>query len=460
MGESIAFGVREGAVRLWMKTHVDGDAQIDDLNVAYNFDVSGILAFLETHPSRISIIIELYAHKSRGMGMEDVPVLRGEQCLLDSDISDSTSVPSKDFVVQLYSSTKQQAAIKQPKMGMSPNPGPRTARGVLDSPAKTLNSVSMEADSTIEDKNSEQQKFAFENDSSRNLANSSRGTVILSVNGVLRNMHPDELGKGVFSKHILIECQYTAPEFPWWDGIIRHDFICPWCHRNCRRLRTLLFHFQLEHDRAELALEAVQEHEKNGANIEPSFILNFNITPVESRQRQDNHYKPKKRNSSTGKTVGIPDENVVVNRSRFSRYACDSEDDADEIDMSNCRVTSKGEASDASSDTTQYDDAPPPNMGALGWGKCKACNRSHHRMYRHDLNYCSEWCEIAHKNKVQIDNDEDNMSPDGSQMNDNPMSSLATASCRRRINFKKTLGDKVLYHVVSLSPFLEEHFDE
>lgn len=458
MGENIAFGVREGVVRLWTKTQVDGGALIEDLNVVHNFDISGILAFLEAYPSRVSIVIELYANKTRTQPVEDVPILRGEQCLLDSEIADASSVPNKDFVVHLYNSTKQRAAAKQPKMGMSPKTGSKTQSDAVTA-ANLSNHGHIEADSVSDDENPNKQLYAFENNPSMTTHNS-RGTVTFSLSGVLRNMQPNELGEGVFSKHILIECHYTAPGFPWWEGIIRHDFICPWCHRNCRRLRTLLFHFQLDHDRAELALEAVQEPGDSETNSEPSFILNFNITPVEGRQRQSNRDRPDKNVPGLNKTPDIPDENVMVNRRRFSRYPCDSGDDTDELDMSKCRVSGKGDASDASSDTTQYDDIPATSIGNLGWGKCKACGRSHHRMYRHDLNYCSEWCEIAHKSKVQIDSGEGNTSGDETQKNYKPLSTLELASRRRRINFKDTLGDKVLYHVVSLSPFLEEHFDE
>lgn len=432
LGENIAFGVREGTLRLWMRTHADGGAPIDDLNVTHTFDVSGILAFLETHPARMSVIAEIYAQKSRSATGENVPILRGEQCLLDRDISDATSVPNKDFVIHLYNCAKQPTT--EPKMGLSPK-SDKAEAGSSEFPIDTVQ---------MKDRG---HRYAYEEDTSMISMLNSRGIVTLSLTGVLRNLNTGNRNGLLHSEHILIECQYNAPEFPWWEGIVRHDFICPWCHRNCRRLRTLLFHFQLDHDRADLSLEAVEDPERGNTNTEPSFILIFNITPVNGRPDQGSKVvKPK-----SGAT--IPDENVVVNKRRFSGYQRNIEDYVDELDMTKCRVSGKVVGSETSSDTTQYDDIPLSQFGGAmgdGWARCQACGRSHQRIYKHNIKYCSEWCEIAHKNNVEVNEN-------GSAA---LFSSRPTSSRRKRIDFRETLGDKTLYHVVSLTPFLEDHFDE
>ncbi len=438
VGENIAFSVRETTIRIWGRTHVMAGGVVDDLMTPQVFDLSAVCAFLDCYPSRLSLVFELYTLRGSA-SLHENPVLRGEQVLIDRNVSLASAVPNRDFTVVLSVASKATVAAKQPAMGMTQKPSP-----VVTDMEDATSLLPM--------------GFAFENDEELAMENldNTKGVVTLSLIGSLGDQDAVDDGRP-HAPHILVECVYTAPEFPWWNGITRHDFICPWCHRNCRRLRTLLFHFHLDHDKAELQLEAISKPREEGSQRDPQFVLNLSITPVGPLQSNENEGVTTTTTTTTLTTTTTSttrSENVMVNKLRFPKYPTHrhNEDTIDELDMTKCCV-----ADDANSDSTEEDETSVA-LRQAGWSKCVNCCRVHHRAYPRNTRFCGEYCEMAHSNADLAVVENVSTGSFGGREDDTPLSRLHKR--KSKIDFKKALGDKTLYHVVSLTPFLEEHFDE
>ncbi len=380
--ECIAFGVREDTICLWARTLADAGSPLDDLNVSQSFDLSAIMAFLAHFPARMSIIVEIYATKPNGVIGEQTPVLRGEQCLLDTNYSMATSVPNKDFVINLYSASTQDI-LKQPALGIRPKMEPEQS-DVMSDIGPATNSPSRTTDAAMSSRAPP----------SAPTSGDVCGTMTLSLRGTLNKKDAAPQTFDPFCEQVLVRCSYKSPAFPWWDGLTRHDFICPWCHRNCRRLRTLLFHFHLDHDRAELSLDAVQQ--SGESTNDPFFTLNLTISPApplngadDRSSARDGHGHPRIKGPNgsangvdTGKRADFVDENVMANRVRYPRYPAnpDAEMTTDELDMTKCTVRDGANEFDGDSDATVVEDDPEALLERIikeGWKKCSHCNRPH-----------------------------------------------------------------------------------
>jgi len=293
-----------------------------------------------------------------------------------------------------------------------------------------------------------------------------QGIVTLNLTGSIGAQRPARSDdKKKYGNHVLVECQYHSPAYPWWNGITRHDFICPWCHRNCRRLRTLLFHFHLDHDRTELALEAIQKPQdgKNGSgnSSEPNFILHLSVTPVKGAENSI----PMLPNGATGSAT----ENLSFNKQKFPKYPENTPENGapntnvNDLDLSKLRMddaNGNGNGNTAMGDnhsvSTEEDPRDAIMRHNLGWATCQntRCRRTHHHAYPANPNFCSEWCELLKQNSglLSVGN--------GAREDDEDVPIKALAKPKRKIDFDKCLGDKTLYHVVSLTPFLKDHFVE
>lgn len=495
--ERLAFGVRETVVKIWASRSEKLDAPVDECPVSHTFDLSAILAFLAKFPARLSIVVELYPLRSDVLEPRVRPVLRGEQCLTDMNISTATSVPNRDFVVDLYCLPKTQIDTTTPQMGLRQGALPKiraanTSDGNLMRSDGNVNGATEPIDVDAIDVDSSPprslDKYAFETSNNLSATGPARGVLTLNLRGALSSVVESTVPSPLYCEDVLVRCSYVSPQYSWWTGIVRHDFICPWCHRNCRRLRTLLTHFHLDHDRIELSLEGVQN---TGGNADEAyFTLIFNITPVKSLNgRGAGVAFTKARNSggangrrrSNGSVVDVrdnEDEDVIVNRRRYRSYSTPRRKKAvdKELDMTKCAVAdvtkNSAENEDEDSDSTQFNDRPGRPRDYLlkeGWGRCLHCNRPHQKLYTSNVSFCGEWCEIVHNDRrnarrklpramrgERLDTLRSNRATQALP----PLASLTTATRTPRINFKETLGQRTLYHVVSVTPVRESHFDE
>lgn len=427
--ECISFGVRETSIRLWPKTFADSGGTITDLNIAQSFDLSAMMSFLMHFPNRLSIVAEIYALDASGcVGMEQSPMLRGEHVLLDSSVSASTSLPDQEVVLELRN-PREQGLLKFPAMGIKPGDDNVAAMSDTASHNVLFNGAAQSG------------PIARPNGNGMARTNGGRpkadpcGHVSIGLTGSLNNAKEEPEALDPFKEHVLVKCTYRSDSIRNWEGLIRHDFMCPWCHRNCRRLRTLLSHFHLEHEQMEISLDAMQESGEN--QNEPFFTINFRIDPAPA-------YRQLERTRADPNAAG---EHVMVNRSRHPLYPIDNGADVtDQLDMRKCAVRDEGD-----SDATVADDEVDVSLEGIAldqWKRCKHCERPHRCIYEANVHFCGEWCEIAHRNGFVEEN--------GAKK----LADLSSSKREPRINFAETLGKRTLYHVVSLNPVKEEEFDE
>lgn len=429
VGESLAFSVRETSVRLWPRSFVAGGGVIDDFTAEQVFDLSAIHSFLDAFTAKVSVVLELHPLKpslgklSTAVANAESPALRGELVLIDKYASTTSTVLNGEFRVRLHQVNMKALKEAQPSMGLANasngDPGKTTDNKMLGTQVASNSVNDMEID------NMEQNE----------------GMITLKLKGSLES-HKD-VCTPIQPKEILVECVYKSPKFPWWNGIVRHDFICPWCHRNCRRLRTLLLHFHLDHDHSELSLEALRKPASDGVeHSEAPFVLHLNVTPVQP--------KPARGMEETER------EHVMVNSERFPKYnPAPPANGVAELDMSKCRVAEEDDEDDDAESISTIEEEPPITGSDLRNCENPKCLRKHNGSYQANTRYCSEWCDVlCSQMGYRADDDGANSASD-----DLPLSRLAIQR-KKRIDFKKAFGDKTLYHVVSLVPFLESHFDE
>lgn len=273
---------------------------------------------------------------------------------------------------------------------------------------------------------------------------------------------------------VLVSVKYTSLMFPHWDGIKRHDFICPWCHRNCHRFRTLLSHFQVEHDHLRLSLHGMKSNRLNPETSEVPFSVHLDVTPVD-RPAPQAKIKPK---AGTSRVQGQPsrplarqlvqfpsglrpisktespwddDGELYVNPQRFKSYARRARQVSESEEMSaTLRTVNLDDTSDDDSTSTVIENGRPYDILSIvrdEMNYCIHCGRKHNRTYDTKSKFCSEWCLLMYKK----DNNED----DGRSL-----VTYASATREPKINYRETLGRLQLYHIGSVSEMKESHYDE
>lgn len=293
------------------------------------------------------------------------------------------------------------------------------------------------------------------------------GTVSLELWGGVQDV--GRLLESDVRPRVYVRCRYRSRELPYWEGIVRHDFLCPWCHRNCYRFRTLVTHLQVEHEELGFAVEGIQGFE--GGKV--PMTLEFDVVGVADK------------NGGTVRNVGVVDdegnwtpnneadtENLYANpEGRFRALAIEKKK-AEEVERGMAKVSlaereerkgaGKGVAEkekddDDSTDSEEEEKDFVRVMRSELTHPCKYCARPRPRGEEHRYSktqFCSEYCDVMYKKKMAEVNDSKER---GSQLL--PMVDTVSVPRAKTFDYKDALGHLKLYHIVSVSEVKEEHFD-
>lgn len=512
-GHHVGFGVRETSICIWPKDHLEAGVKVDDIFTKAVFDLSGVMTFLSDFPGVLTLIVELYPPNEHCLSHGVRPVMRGELLLLDVENSATTAVANGTVVIPLSlekdpneTDTKRHSN-EVPRMGFEKKAAPtrrKSARQTCNEPRDSVDAdiarcgtapARNEAVPLSESADAVTAVTATRDDSDMadNANTLADGSISLRLLGSLEGIIVRQ--ESEFRPEVCITCSYTSPQLAWWDGIVRHDFICPWCHRNCRRLRTLMAHFHMEHHSVNFSLEGMSrsgDGNREADDRQMTMKLDFHMTamnvPTSNAKKQKTSTRATRtRQSSRAKKRAIPDdstavvdqvpsvtEHVYANEIRYPRYLSTTNRSlhpgAEDIGvgMSKVAITNGADDSDHSA-STEYGDGPDgdyrfPLLGD-GWGKCLHCGRPHREALEGDEEFCSEWCQVVYREKQRASTCRDRASGEGTTPQDAldtepALSTYASAPRKSRINYKETLGRRKLYHVVSVSEATEAHFDE
>lgn len=418
------FAARHAKIRIWSDTPENdiSIATLDDLPFSVHFDLSSYFALLSAPLAQLSVIVRISC-------LEAPPAPVHE--------THSTRVPSLTGRLVLWKDGKSTfgTAISN-QLAKVPLQFTRSRYPFTDDDLLTTRTVS-------------------HGETPQNFESSIQltvdGRVHYPITDTARTEHPK----------IFVTVRYGSAQFPKWGGVVRHDFVCPWCQRNCYRFRTLLSHFQVDHADFRFSLQGLDSHagEPDSNNNLP-FTVQLEVNPID----------PESSNSqATANAEGVPssatqtdvqsiddddDGEIYVNPRRFRVYvdeakrAREKENAAVEAAMKNVNLG----ADSHDSDSTIFDQERAEDLLSIVrddlWNFCSHCGRRHDCSYNDKDEFCSEWCEISHKKDKDDEND------------DRPLLANASVPRERKVDYKETLGKLELYHIVSVAKMTEDHYDE
>lgn len=436
----IAFAVRQSTIRVWPRSQnaPPDTLTYDDLPLSVRFDLSSYMPLLTDELAELTLVIRITpmpsttkpigSGTSRKRPFALIGVLRIWKA---EDSQYGTAVPNTSTIVQLKLSSQ-------------------------DFPFRygDPNSEEIEVSAIRMD----EKQGCFEN------------SISVHVHG-----HVEHLTEFIqaLKPAILVSVKYTSWMFPHWGGIKRHDFICPWCHRNCHRFRTLLSHFQVEHDHLRMSLHGMKSNQLSVSTSEIPFSVHLDVTPVDrptpqakikplesSSRAQGQPTRPSPRPSVEFPTGLRPlpktespwddDGELYVNPQRFKSYTRRAKQLKESEDMRAAMSTVNLDETDDDSTSTVIENGRPNDILSIvrdEMNYCMHCGRKHNRTYDPKSKFCSEWCVLMFKKENK---------------RDGGRSLVASASATRepKINYKETLGKLQLYHIGSVSEMKESHYDE
>lgn len=204
---------------------IDGYPKRDDADDTnkdgqVEFDLSALFKFLDCLPDFLSVGFEVHPLSKGGKSDENRITLRGEVRLLDISSSRTSSVKNEDYTINLY---------KTPKSG--------------------------------------------------NELGAKIGNVKMRLFGHLARIPKTKPAK--LLKSVFIQCKYTSSFLEKWNGLRRCDFICPWCHRNCRKLYNFVIHLVHEHKQQQpMDLPRTWVSESNSTETHADFEMRFILAPT------------------------------------------------------------------------------------------------------------------------------------------------------------------------------------
>lgn len=442
-GHYVSFGVRDITLRVWPREHLNSGVEIEDFSVAETFDLSAVLPVLGSVPVVLSLVMELWAGDLAAKPVNAyAPKLRGEVVIWDyENASYGPAIPNGYVNIPLQFTAQQHGQ------------GPAS---------RAIRSVTLE--------NAVRQTALIEHQGSSNKMprqDDLAGSLVLQLLGRVEKALTEVIEKE--KPRVYATLSYSSQEVPYWDGIVRHDFICPWCHRNCHRFRTLLAHFQVEHDQMKFSFQGIRPHDRSDDMEIPAsvpFLLKFEVQRVNHEPVEIGSKKRKKANDKNLRSSTVSNdtlEDVYANPKRYGSYmgAVEKPSTAEEeVDAAMKKITINGGNVDSDSASTEFDDDRDRNFFSMVQDElgnnCKHCLRSHNKSYNGKANFCSEWCEIIYRKELT----EGSSSGQRSARLCGPLSNHASVPRHRKFNYKETLGKLKLYHVVSVCEAKEEHFEE
>ncbi|PXF46010.1 Polycomb protein Su(z)12 [Gracilariopsis chorda] len=437
-GHYVSFSLRERSLRVWPAEDLFGkDLAPEDISAREAFDVSAVLPILSSEADALSIVVELAPDRGE---MHDVSVdhekLRGELVVWEKGSANGTVVPNGYVSVPLYVVTDKAIQPKQVVL----------ERAVRQANPPLINSPAGQG-------------------APKGLVGAGAASILLHLEGA-----PQHAISKFVNNHkprVMVTLTYTSKKVPQWNGIVRHDFVCPWCHRNCYRYRTLLCHFQMEHDQMKFALMSLGPNKSAGSDEESDglwdrqsvpFLVRFSVERIDQPCVRVIHAPsssvPKRTRSSDG-SVQLPEHVVYVNPDRYGSYMTNATTSAkadEQVREAIERISlreSRGLSEDLSAASTElYENRRRDLLSTVDEelsACCKHCQRPHDHSFKGNVNFCSDWCEATYMASPHLDI---------------PLSDIASGRRRKRINFRQSLGHRKLFHVVTMAPVKEEHFDE
>lgn len=415
-GTKFCFATRHSSIRIWVPKEDDefSNVTLDDIPFSVHFDLSSYFSLLSAELTQLSLIVRISsidappppAHEANS---GKIRAIVGSLVLWkDGKSRFGTAVANEKVNVPL-------------RFGVLKDP--LTNDDLQNVPSIHLGDPSKRFDSSIQ----------------------------LDINGEIHHQITKAVEKE--KPKIFVTLRYTSAQFPNWDGFVRHNFMCPWCPRNCHRFRTLLSHFQVDHSNFRFSLEGIDSHTgliDASSNTVP-FTVQLEVTPMAN----DAHHGHR---SNRGDTEdGMADDayeegvEIYVNPRRYRHYVDKSNEARDNAAME-AGLRSVNLDGDSGSDSTVFDQERGNDLLSIVrdelWNFCSHCGRRHDCSYNGKDDFCSEWCEISHKKDLEASNE------------GKPLLANASVPRASKVNYKEALGKLQLYHIVSVTEMKEDHYDE
>lgn len=299
----------------------------------------------------------------------------------------------------------------------------------------------------------------------------------------------------VEDEHVQVNLSFQSISLPWWEGVVLHDFFCPWCRTDFRRLRALLVHFQGDHNpQAHVkfmdTLVDLPENAKTKVARpirEGRFPVRLHVDVLNSsphRTRRTSEPLPPQLTVDVAPPSPAPLAPAVV-------------EELAQLDESG--GSASGDGCDARSRRRQSGrlrgDAVVGKDNELNLtiapAECRNCSRVFAPKADEDGNvdprWCGRWCLVRYQKKVLEEasarDGDDGSSADESEGEETmafvkksrkkcsprrarrirarePMHLLAPQKKKATIDFDETFGRRPLYHLSSFARVKKAHFDE
>jgi hypothetical protein len=392
---------------------------------ALTLDLTAILTFLRRFPKLVSLCL-LISHrpstKGRAICLRPGAQLSAKTTIFDADTQASSWIPKGMMKAQL--------AWKGFRLDSKP-----ASMCTSSAPSGDAITALAESKQSNEDLHMQVQKSA------KPLA---VGTVDLLVHGGPEWTSAASFDAPSESRDIHVLVSYSSKEMPWWDGVDRHDFVCPWCHLSTKRLRSLLVHLQVDHlnprftmdgppgdsvfrdptmtSRLEVQLN-VQFQKVSVAPHGPDVLGEGQLTPLH-QVRRGQPGEADTRTPASGSSLTFNQMPCAVNITNVEPVA--------PPDVMIGSTTKPDPVAASCSYCTREYTQSPESMGSSN-------------------SFCGEWCFLMEQVRMQ------NTALSGDRP---PLVEFANPNRRKTLDFGKTFGDHALYHVISVARFPESHFDE
>lgn len=466
----------------------------------FSFDISAIVTFLRRFPEKVVVALELYAcdaSQLRAPGHALRPRYVAEIDIFDSTVDKNGLARQREEVVPLVPSVGAADEIGErgaaAQFQTVAGPCPAAVKSALEAGLMRRNTDPVALDSVIVDKPSGGPERENANDSAHTHDVSqdgamlrerstedeatSAGSVVLKVYGgpewlTAPSAADDETKRD--DVHVMLT--YYSPALPWWNGIVRRDFCCPWCNSDFRRLRTLLVHFQSEHQNAKLMFDSLLDERAGSPWTREGrlpVVVNVSVFNTQHGIRHGNA-------GGEHGVVQVAPLAAAKGSERKSKKSVKIDPSTSHSSLEIVEGTGDGAASSGKGiERNGSRDGPHSDIISESEDRnCLYCNRVFNTNKQDAYGFCGEWCEVIHKSRVlEMSLPDGGQSHEGSKLTNGvvsdcnisgnstacctpPLSQLTSRQRQRKIDYDAVLGNRVLYHVVSTMRFEKAHFDE
>jgi VEFS-Box of polycomb protein len=277
------------------------------------------------------------------------------------------------------------------------------------------------------------------------------GTAVFDLHGGPEWTGVSKLSISNRARDVHVSMSYTSNELPWWNGIDRHDFVCPWCHLTTRRLRSLLMHLQVDHRSPKFTMdgppnENMFHDQAMASRLEIQLNIQFmNILDAQNIDKGAEHANnPRIYRCQHRHPTDLDPEIDAAGSSIMATSLPVLSNITPARPSSANEILVTGELSSASIANQQDSEVVV----------CSYCKREYLLPLTgaSQSKCCGEWCFLLQEAARTIAGQPAEECP--------PLISFASPNRGQTIDFRNALGNRELYHVISVAPFPESHFDE